>query len=309
MGNFDPSLPVIPVIIGPTAAGKSQLAMKLAGAVGATIVVADSRQVYRGFDVGTAKPSADDQRRVPHRGIDLVDPGTRFSAAEWASAAHSSIADVRACGRPALIVGGTGFYVRALVEPLHDAPVLPVDRRMALDAVLSGKATAELQRWCAALDPARAHLGRTQLLRAIETALLTGQRLSGFHQTGASAPRVEARYLVVDPGRELADRIGRRVHHMIAAGWLNEVRRLMEHVAPTAPAWSATGYDAMRGVVAGSTRLDEAIQRVTVATRQYAKRQRTWCRHQLPAGSVTFLNPTLADADERALAWWQGANG
>lgn len=296
----------VPVICGPTAAGKSWLAMHLADEVGAAIVSADSRQVYRGFDIGTAKPSRDEQARIPYYGIDVVDPPARFSAAEWAEQARAWMDEARARGLVPLVVGGTGFYLRALFDPLFEAPPMDSGRRAALDALLQPLAVPELRRWCEALDPARAHLGRTQLLRAVETALLTGERISTLHATRGKAPSLSARYLLVDPGRGLAEAIASRVDAMFAAGWLDEVRALAASVPAGAPAWSATGYDALREVVAGRRSMDEAREAILVATRQYAKRQRTWFRHQLPVRDVLRVDPRAPGATERVMAWWRG---
>jgi tRNA dimethylallyltransferase len=292
------------VIAGPTAAGKSALAMALAARVGAAIVSADSRQVYRGFDIGTAKATPDERARVPHYGVDLVEPTQRYSAADWAAAAGRWLGELSASGRPALLVGGTGFYLRALVDPLFAAPSLDAPARASLAGVLEPLPIDELRRWCRALDPERAHLGRTQLLRAVETALLTGERLSALHRSAPRAATAAARYLVVDPGRALAHRIETRLDAMLGAGWESEVRRLVQHVPEDAPAWSATGYDALRDVVRGARTLESARSDIVIATRQYAKRQRTWFRHQLGGAPVVMLDPTMPDALERATRWW-----
>jgi tRNA dimethylallyltransferase len=293
------------VIVGPTASGKSDLAMRLAGLAPMTIVSADSRQVYRGFDIGTAKPSREERERVPHAGIDVADPGERYSAARWAAAAGSWIATARAAGRTPVLVGGTGFYLRAVFEPLADVPELDDERRRALENVLGAMPIAELRRWCEALDGRRAHLGRAQLLRAVVTALLAGERLSDRHALPRGAPTLAPRYLVLDPGPTLRDRIERRVDRMLEAGWLGEVHRLADEVPADAPAWNSTGYDALRAHIEGSTSLEEARERVIVATRQYAKRQRTWFRHQL-GDDVTRIDPTARDAWSRVIAWWKG---
>ncbi len=306
MDESAPTLPILRVILGPTAAGKSALAMQLAHEVGASIVSADSRQVYRDFDLGTSKPSLDDRRRVPHFGVDVAHPTERFSAAQWAERSRGWLREIEVSGRLPLIVGGTGFYIRALVDPLVNAPPLDPTRRDALASELALRSTGDLQRWCAALDPPRSHLGRTQLLRAIETALLTGQRLSDLQRSSSRAPRATARYLLVDPGSALAGRIVGRVHEMLDAGWLAEVSRLAGVIPPEAPAWTATGYDVLRAVALGDVRQDDAIDRIIVATRQYAKRQRTWFRHQLGDAGVTRVDPTRADAVAIALAWWNG---
>jgi tRNA dimethylallyltransferase len=297
------------VVAGPTAAGKSALALDLAERFGGTIVSADSRQIYRGFDVGTAKPTAAELARAPHRGVDVADPRERWSAARWAADAAGWIAEAEAAGRTPVVVGGTGLYVRALVAPLFDAPPLDEERRARLAAALDPMSTEELRRWVRALDPARAHLGRTQLLRAAETALLAGVRISDLHVSRARRGGVRARYLVVDPGREvLRERIARRVDAMLAGGWADEVRRLLATVPPDAPAWNASGYGAVREWVEGRCTAAAARERVIVETRRYAKRQRTWLRHQLAADDVTVVDPTAPDARERAARWWAGGD-
>ena len=296
----------IPVIVGPTAAGKTGVALELAKRDRVTILSADSRQVYRGFDIGTAKPSPDERRAVPHRGIDVADPVERYSASRWAESADAWIAEARESGRTPLVVGGTGFYVRALFTPLFEEPALHAPRRRALEPVLGAMPLDELQRWCRALDPARAHLGRTQLLRAIEVALLAGVPLSRLHAERARAPRHRARYLVVDPGPALAGRIAHRVRAMFAAGWIAEVKRLIATVPDDAPAWNASGYGAVRRHVEGTSSVEEAMAEVVIATRQYAKRQRTWLRHQLAREDVTRVDPLAPGAAAIVDAWWRG---
>lgn len=294
----------VPVICGPTASGKSALAMRLAEEVGASIISADSRQVYRGFDIGTAKPGAEDRRRVPHYGIDVAEPDERYTAAHWAGSVPAWIADAANAGRTPLVVGGTGFYLRALFAPLFDEPDLDPDRRAVVRDVLTAMSGDEIRRWCEALDPARAVFGRAQHERAIEVALLTGHRISDLHQAQSRAPSVTARYLVLDPGASLAGSIAARMDEMLARGWLDEVRTLIERVDPEARAWTATGYDAMRRVVSGEVTLDRGRELVVFATRQYAKRQRTWFRHQLEGEQVVRIDPDAPDAFERTVAWF-----
>ncbi len=293
-------------VVGPTAAGKSALALALADRVGAAVLSADSRQLYRGFDVGTAKPSAAERARAPHFGVDVADPDDRWSAARWADACAVWVAECDRRGLAPLVVGGTGLYVRALAEPLFDEPALDPARRAALAAVLAALPTEALRRWARALDPARAHLQRTQLLRAVEVALHTGERISARLAARARPPRFAVRYLVVDPGPVLAERIAGRVDRMLAAGWLDEVARLAARVPPDAPAWRSTGYDVWRAHLAGALPFAAARERVVVATRQYAKRQRTWFRHQLGGARVVRLDPDAPGALDLALAWWRG---
>lgn len=294
--------------------------MDLADEFGLAIISADSRQIYRGFDIGTAKPTEAERERVPHFGIDIIDPTERYSAHRWATdvVAWSDVA--RAKGREPLIVGGTGFYIRALVQPLDHGPTLDPDRRAALERWLESLEGSEVERWCRRLDADRASLGRTQHVRAIETALLSGTTLSAAHRAAhrAALPASErmigagpmpARYLIVDPGTALAPRISARVRSMVASGWVDEVRALRRGVAPDAPAWKASGYGAIGDAVDGRCAVEAAVERVIIETRQYAKRQRTWNRHQCPSAFVTVIDSTASDARERARAWFTSHDG
>ena len=294
------------IICGPTAAGKSAIAMALAESYGALIISADSRQIYRGFDIGTAKPPASDRLRVPHRGVDIADPTERYSAARWANETRGWIGESAELHRTPLVVGGTGFYLRALDAPLFEAPPLDPDRRAALERLFARTSTDDLRRWCARLDPERAHLGRVQLARSVETAVLTGERLSNLHRTRARAPTITARYLVVDPGASLAGRIEARFDAMMAAGWGDEVRELARSVDPSAPAWKSSGYQVVWDLVDGRLSASAAREQVIIETRQYAKRQRTWFRHQLPPASTTRVNPDDPNADAIVNSWWEG---
>lgn len=290
------------VLCGPTAAGKSALALMLARS--GAIVSADSRQLYRGFVIGTAQPAQADRAAIPHFGVGLLDPRERYSAARFALDAVGWITAARREGREPLVVGGTGFYVRALVSPLFAEPPLEGHRRAALARVLAAFDVPTLRRWVETLDPERAHLGRAQLLRAIELPLLSGRRMSALHDAAPRPARYAAHYLVVDPGPRLADRIARRVDAMFAAGWVEEVRSLMETVPDDAPAWDATGYATVRRLLRGEVAVREARERIVIETRQYAKRQRTWFRHQLPADHVVRIDPDEPGAAARAARWW-----
>jgi tRNA dimethylallyltransferase len=292
-------------VCGPTAAGKTRLALWLASRADVTIISADSRQLYRRFDVGTAKPTAAERRAVPHCGIDVLDPTERASAAWWAGRADAWIRDCLATGRVPLVVGGTGLYLRALFGDLFDEPALDESRRAGLQRELSSYSVDTLRRWVRELDPPRAALGRTQLLRALEIALLTGRRVSELHRERHRPPRWTARYLVVDPGPALSARIAERVDAMIADGWREEVRTLIAEVPADAPAWNATGYRTIRLLEEGELTERNALERVVIDTRQYAKRQRTWFRHQLAGADVTRLDPRDPDWESRALSWWR----
>lgn len=297
------------IICGPTGAGKSALAMALARVHAATIISADSRQIYRGFDIGTAKPTPRERREVPHRGIDVCDPAERYSAAKWADGARGWIDESHAAGRVPLVVGGAGLYLRALTAPLFDEPPLDPAHRAALETALAAYSVSELRRWCMELDPPRAHLGRTQLLRAITVAVLSGTPISAWHAREPRAAGVAARYLLVDPGAALSARLDERLVTMLESGWEHEVAGLARTVPADAPAWNGTGYRWIRSAVMKECSREDALARVRIDTRQYAKRQRTWFRHQLPAARVTRIDPGAPNALERAMSWWTDDGG
>ena len=300
------------IICGPTGAGKSAIALDLGETFDAAIVSADSRQIYRGFDVGTSKPTPVERERVIHYGIDVAGPEERYSAAKWVHEARKWIGCAGGVGRKPVVVGGTGLYIKALVNPLFSAPQIDPQQRSELERELETKSLSDLRRWCEELDPVRAHLGRTQLIRAIETALLAGSRISDLHAEHSAAIALKAEndrpaYLVVDPGEALGERIESRVDTMLEQGWADEVRELMRTVPLEAPAWQASGYPAMREYVDGALDLSSARQRIIIETRQYAKRQRTWFRHQLPPAAVTLVNPEDSRSREIVRDWWERA--
>ena len=302
----------IRIICGPTGAGKSAIALELCEAYNGAIVSADSRQIYCDFDIGTGKPTSDECARVTHYGIDVADPEERYSAARWVREADEWMECAREIDKDPVIVGGTGLYIKALVDPLFSAPEVDPLQRAQLERELESKSLSELRRWCEQLDPARAHLGRTQLVRAIETALLSGQRISTLHaahqqEREGGVDDGGAAYLVVDPGTALASRIEERVDKMLDAGWVEEVRSLKGQVPTDAPAWKASGYSVMRDHVEGQLDLSSARQRIIIETRQYAKRQRTWFRHQLPPAAVTVVNPEDSRAHAAVREWWERA--
>jgi tRNA dimethylallyltransferase len=294
------------VIVGPTAAGKTALALALAAERGAAIISADSRQIYRGFDIGTAKPSPAERHRVLHCGIDVAAPTERWSAARFASAGGEWVDAVHAKGETPVVVGGTGFWISALVAPLAPVPDLDPDRRVVVEQEMAAMSNDELRAWCAALDPVVATRGPAQWRRAIEVALLTGRRLSDWHgDTPASAPRA-VRYLLVDPGDAIETHIVTRVAAMFDAGWVDEVRALVEAVPKDAVAWKACGYELLRDAIVSGGPHDQLAADVARETRQYARRQRTWFRRQLLHGPVTRLDPQAPNARARAFAWWDG---
>lgn len=304
------------VLTGPTGAGKSDLALTLAEALDGEIISADSRQVYRHMDIGTAKATAEDRARVPHHGLDRVDPGERYSAGRFAREARGWIPDARGRGRVPLIVGGTGFFIRALLEPLFREPPMDRGRRERLKAYLGDAPAEELEKWLAALDPESAARlaeggGRQRVLRALEMALLTGRPLGWWHRHRAAEERgLDAAVFVLSLPREtLYQLINRRVDAMLEAGLVAEVAELLARgYAPDAPGMTATGYPEIAAHLRGEVSLEEAAERIRRKTRGYARRQLTWFRNQLPDGAVWLDGTRSRDelVDEVVERWTDG---
>src|SRR5512139_1594335 len=214
------------VITGATATGKSGLALDVARRLDGEIVSMDSRQVYRGMDIGTAKPTPEEQRAVRHHGLDVVDPGERYSAGRFARDARAWIAGIRQRGRVPVVVGGTGFFLRALLQPLFAEPPLDSDRRERLKRWLDGRQAELLTRWSQRLDPsvAEAHLDPQRQARRIEVALLSGRPLSWWHRRAALAaePLSPLLFVLELPRDELYRRINERVERMVADGLVGE---------------------------------------------------------------------------------------
>ncbi len=270
------------VLTGPTASGKTAAAMALADTFPIEVISADSRQVYRGMDVGTAKPTAGERARVPHHLIDIIDPSQTYSAHRFVQDARHALDDIRRRGRVPVVVGGTGFYIKALVESELLAGVPPDDElRLDLDALQAREGLAGLTARLEHLDPIRAatidRANPRRLIRAIEVA---ERRPAGGDSTETPPSKI---FGIEHSPEVLAARIERRVHAMYAGGLVEETRALLESgVSPDAPALTGVGYREAAAVIDGSLTLDEARQRTVSRTRQYARRQRTWFRHQLP---------------------------
>jgi tRNA dimethylallyltransferase len=285
------------VITGATGTGKTDLAIDVARLLRGEIVSMDSRQIYRGMDIGTAKPGSALQAVVPHHGLDLVEPDERYSAGRFATAARRLIAEVVERGNVAILVGGTGFFLKALTHPMFAEPELNRQRRDSLRHWLEQYEIVELQRWLAALDPQLQHRlggegGRQRVLRALEIALLTGAPLSWWQQHAPSAePALQPLVFVLElPREELYRRINERVIAMIDAGLVDEVRALQRRgYDERSPGMNATGYRELLPYLRGETDLANAIDAIQRATRRYARRQHTWFRHQLP-GSAVWLD-------------------
>lgn len=269
------------VILGPTASGKSDLAMEIARRVGGEILSVDSMQVYRGMDIGTAKPTAEERRQIPHHLLDLVEPDQLFTVARFVETADHVIADAAARRVPLIATGGTPLYYKALFQGLFEGP--PADE--SLRAKLRETPGDELHRRLSEIDPVaaqRIHANDSKrLIRALEVHELTGQPISSL-QKEWEAP--EARHAATWVGlawdREaLNHRINARVKAMIAAGWVQEVQQLLDRYPTLSKtAAEATGYHELIEHLRGQLPLEDAIERIKIATRQLARRQMKWFR-------------------------------
>jgi tRNA dimethylallyltransferase len=300
-----------PVLVGPTAVGKTAIALALAAHWPLEVISADSRQVYRRLDIGTAKPTRKELARVQHHGLDLVEPGQRYSAGRFARDATIWAADVAARGRMPVVVGGTGLYVRALADGLFAEPALDPDRRRALDAWLARLEPIDLARWASRLDPAFQGGGRQRAARAVELALLTGRSLGHWQAEARTQGTVSPWYIVLTvPRPVLHQRILRRAEEMVRRGLIEEVAAVLAEGHPAhAPGLDGIGIREAVEYLHGRRTRESVAEAIAVSTRQYAKRQQTWFRHQL-VGPVLTLDATRGPeklAAEIAAAWGKSA--
>jgi tRNA dimethylallyltransferase len=288
-------------VVGPTASGKTALVTALAALTDIEVVSADSRQVYRGLDVGTAKPSAEDRAAAPYHGLDVADPDERWSAGRFARDAAAWIAGIRERGRLPVVAGGTGFYLRALFDGLFAEPPLDPARREPLRARLAAMPPGVLARWAARLDPGFRGGGAQRAARAVEIALLAGRPLSVLQrETPGPASGLRPWYGRLGVARDvLAGRIAARADAMVRGGIVEETQRLLAAGVPAgAPGLSGVGYPETVAMLEGRLPRAALAGAIAAATRRYAKRQETWFRHQL-RGPVLDLD---GRADPRALA-------
>ena len=292
---------LIPILGGPTASGKSSVAHALAEELGLEIVVADAMQVYRGMDIGTAKPGPEERAHVPHHLLDIVTPAEAFSVADYVRAAEAALEAVLERGRLPLVVGGTGFYIRALAEglptappadPAAQAPLWKAIEENGLDGML-----AELERLSPA-DAARAQRNPRRVVRALEVLRRTGRPPSAFPR---SAPAFRYDKVALLPTLEtLRPRIRQRTRRMFEDGLVEEVRALMAAYPEPSTALQAIGYKEVATHLAGHSTLEEAELAVTIATLQYARRQRTWFRKEPEARHI----PDVGEHVEGELRVW-----
>ncbi|MBW4697336.1 MAG: tRNA (adenosine(37)-N6)-dimethylallyltransferase MiaA [Aphanocapsa lilacina HA4352-LM1] len=266
------------VVCGPTAAGKSHLGMHLAQHLGVPLLSADSRQVYREFDIGTAKPNREEQGRVEHRLIDVAWPTETFNVARYRELAGGEIDRLARQGKPALLVGGSGLYLRAVAGGLEPPAVPP---NPALRAQLAAEPLEALYEQLQKLDPESAERihphDRVRIERALEVSLITAKPFSAQRRRGTR----DFPYLALGVGSDreaLGRRIERRTAEMIASGWLAEVEHLRTKYGPHLPLLGTLGYAELGAHLEGRWDLAEAVRQIVVHTRQFAKRQMTWFR-------------------------------
>jgi tRNA dimethylallyltransferase len=271
--------PLILAIIGPTASGKSELAMRVAVEAGAEILSVDSMQVYRGMDIGTAKPTSAERDRVRHHLIDLVDADESFTVARFVAMADAIIADARTRCVPLVVTGGTPLYYKALFEGMFEGPAGDETIRQLLRMIPN----EELHQRLASIDPSaasRIHANDTKrLVRALEVYELTGQPISSLQTEWESpTPRHDALWVGLMWDREaLNRRINARVKAMVAAGWLDETKELLVRGGSLSlTAGEATGYRELIDHLNSKTSLDDAVEQIKIATRQLARRQMKW---------------------------------
>jgi tRNA dimethylallyltransferase len=276
-------------ILGATATGKSALALWLAPALGGEIISMDSRQVYRGFDIGTAKPTAAERALVPHHLIDVLDPTEPSSAGRHAAQAEVAARAVARRGGVPLLVGGTGLYFRALLHGLGPVAI-PRAAQERIRAGFAGRATADLYEELSARDPARAAMlsprDRVRVTRALEIIAFTGRPASEALRRPEPGPDAlqHLKLVLTMPRARLRERIEARTRALFAAGWADEVARLLAAgVAPTAPAMESLGYAELAAAITAGENPASRLDRVITATRQYAKRQETFFRSERDA--------------------------
>ncbi len=298
--------PPLLAVVGPTASGKTGLAIELCRRLGGEIVGCDASQIYRGLDIGTGKATSAELGDVRHHLIDIVEPEARFDAAAYLAAADAAITDVRARGRRPILCGGTGLYLRALVRGLCAAPPVAPPVRAAIEAAIEAGALPALHAELARVDPAAAAriapADRQRIERALGVYRTSGRPLSAWQAEHAAAPdRLAVRPVAIRwPRDDMWARIERRVDRMLAAGWLDEVRALVAagHRAALARL-KALGYRHLLTVLDGESTVADARTRIVVETRRYARRQRTWFRKT--PGLRWFDGPPDVDAVQRWL--------
>lgn len=292
----------VPILAGPTASGKTELALRLAERIPIEVISADASMVYRGMDIGTAKPTQAERATVRHHLVDWLEPNQLFSVAAYVRAAEAAIEDVRSRGRIPLVVGGTGYYIRALSEGLFELPEPDPELQNRIEQELQERGFAAMREELAAVsvaDALRVGSNPRRLVRAIEVLRRTGIPPAQAHRRG---PRFSYRKLILWPQWDwLEPRFGQRTEEMFGRGLVEEVRGLLERYPRMPTALQAIGYKEVAAYLRGELGLEAAQKRVLQATRAYAKRQFTWFRKE--PGDVTYLPRGGGEAWEGLWAW------
>ncbi|WP_419162144.1 tRNA (adenosine(37)-N6)-dimethylallyltransferase MiaA [Candidatus Palauibacter sp.] len=300
----------VPVITGPTASGKTSVAVEVARRLDGEIISMDSRQAYCGFAIGTAAPSSEELAAARHHGVGFLDPHERYGAGRFARLATGWLSDIGSRGSVPILAGGTGLFLRSLTHPMFEEPALDPERRGRLHGWLDQLERGELRHWAARLDRVlterRSPLDRQRAARTVELALLTGLPLSRWMASGRPErpPLCTATYALELPAALLRERIRRRAETLIRDGaWPEEVRRLLERGLEGSRAFNALGYADVAALVRGAVPPEETVDRVSAATWHYARRQRTWFRHQLPADAVVLDGSAAPEQLARRIAY------
>jgi tRNA dimethylallyltransferase len=287
------------IICGPTACGKSSLAMEVCESFAGSIINADSRQIYRGLDIGTAKPSPEDMRRIPHYMIDIVEITEDFNAVDFSRNARDYIEQICESGRIPIIVGGAGLYLEALTGGIVEAPPRDDEIRKRLEKRIAAEGTEKLHAELRLIDPVSAADispgDPVRIVRALEIFELSGEAPSLIRKTGQySIPDIDFLWIGLDPGREkLYERINARVDRMIDAGLIDETRKLVDKgMGEALRKKKIVGYTEILEVFDGRIATNRAIELIKQHTRNYAKRQMTWFRNRL---TPTWVNPLESD--------------
>jgi len=302
-------------LMGPTASGKTGVAVELVSQLSLEIISVDSAMVYRGMDIGTAKPSPELLRRAPHHLIDIRDPAEPYSAAEFRVDALAAMEDITRRGCIPLLTGGTLLYFRALEKGLSELPAADPEVRARLEAEARQVGWEKLHAQLARIDPAaarRIHANDPQRIqRALEVFEISGQPLSAFHEQGRAGPlpyRLLKLALGINDRERLHARIEQRFRTMLAAGFIEEVAKLIEskEIDAALPAMRAVGYRQAWLYLEGRVTYDEMVNQAIVATRQYAKRQMTWLRGEQGLEWFAAEAPAFADKIRQRVERWLG---